>query len=202
MHDPANAGTYMAKLEMNYQNILCLGDSQTFGARTYGCYPLYLAQLLTLRTPYHWRAVNRSVNGFTVRDLWFFVNAEIDAISDVFQCCLLIGANDASNSTPLELFEEYYRQIVRTLCIKEYKAVYCGEIPPIHPDGHVFFDKGSAKARERYNDAIRRVVDENAAAIWVSFSDLDRDAYVDPAHFNEAGNQRVAEHFAEAIVRR
>jgi len=27
---------------MNYQRIACWGDSQTFGARTYGCYPLYL----------------------------------------------------------------------------------------------------------------------------------------------------------------
>jgi lysophospholipase L1-like esterase len=126
------------------------------------------------------------------------VNVEIDAILDVFQCCLLVGTNDAGNGTPLALFEEYYRQIVSTLCIKKFKAVYCGEIPPIHPDGHVFFDKGSAKGRERYNNAIRRVVDEHAEAIWVSLPGLDRDAYVDPVHFNELGNQRVA----EAIVQR
>ncbi len=37
---------------MHYQNLLCIGDSQTFGARTYGCYPLYLAQILTEHTPY------------------------------------------------------------------------------------------------------------------------------------------------------
>jgi lysophospholipase L1-like esterase len=102
----------------------------------------------------------------------------------------------------LQLFQEYYRQIVRTLCIKKYKAIYCGEIPPIHPDGHAFFDKESAKRREGYNDAIQQVVGENTTAIWVPLSGLDREAYEDPVHFNETGNQRVANSFAEAIVRR
>jgi hypothetical protein len=26
---------------MNYQKIVCWGDSQTFGARSYGCYPIF-----------------------------------------------------------------------------------------------------------------------------------------------------------------
>jgi lysophospholipase L1-like esterase len=187
---------------LNYQNILCLGDSQTFGARTYGCYPLYLAESLTSKTPYCWRAINRSVNGYTARDLWFMLNVEIDTLSDVFQCCLLIGTNDVGNVTPVHLFKEYYRQIIRTLCIKNFKAVYCGEIPPIHPDGHVFFDKESARRREIYNEAIQQVVGENTTAIWVPLPGLDREAYEDPVHFNETGNQRVAVAFAEAIVRR
>lgn len=187
---------------MDYQNLLCLGDSQTFGARSYGCYPLYLAQALSRETPYAWRTVNRSVNGYTARDLWFLLNDQIDAIADTFQCCLLIGTNDVGNATPVELFEEYYRQILRTLAIKKYKAVYCGEIPPIHADGHVFFPRSTGDRRTLYNEAIRKAVAECGAAIWVPMEGLDRSCYADPVHFNEAGNAQVARCFGQAIVAR
>ena len=89
---------------MHYQNLLCIGDSQTFGARTYGCYQLYLAQTLTQQTPYQWRTINRSVNGYTARELWFLLNNEIEVISDTYQVCVLIGTNDVGHETPLDLF--------------------------------------------------------------------------------------------------
>lgn len=185
---------------MHYQNMLCLGDSQTFGARSYGCYPLYLAQELTRRTAYQWRTINRSVNGFTARDLWFMLNEQIDSVQDCYQACVLIGTNDVGNDIPRELFSEYYRQILRTLVIKGYKAIYCGEIPPIHADGHVFFSKSAAQSRDSYNDSIQLVCNEFAQAVVVATSSLDRSHYVDPVHFNEKGNQAVASAFAEAAI--
>jgi lysophospholipase L1-like esterase len=187
---------------MNYQNILCLGDSQTYGARTYGCYPLHLAKILTDRTAYEWRAINRSVNGYTARDLWFLVNENIDSIHDTFQCCLLIGANDVSKKTSLPLFEEYYRQILRSLRIKKYKAIYCGEIPPIHADGHVFFERASTDLRLEYNEVIRKLTEEVKEARFVVMRELPRSFYEDPVHFNEQGNVEVAESFAEVLVAR
>jgi lysophospholipase L1-like esterase len=187
---------------MQYQNILCLGDSQTFGARSYGCYPLYLAQALSRQTPYQWRAINRSVNGYTARDLWFMANTECAAIADTFQACLLIGTNDVGNATPLDLFEEYYRQILRCLAIHRFKAVFCGEIPPIQADGHVFFPRASAAARAMYNQAIERVIKEFPNAVWVPMHGLEADCYVDPVHFNELGNQRVAAAFGNVIAAR
>ncbi len=185
---------------MNYQNVLCLGDSQTFGARSYGCYPLHLAKILTDRTAYEWRTINRSVNGYTARDLWFLTNENIDSISDTFQCCLLIGTNDVGNRTPIDIFQEYYRQILRTLRIKKYKTIYCGEIPPIHADGHVFFDRASAELRLKYNDIIRKLTQEVGAARFVPMKELPRSSYEDPVHFNENGNLEVAESFADVMV--
>ena len=187
---------------MHYQNLLCIGDSQTFGARTYGCYPLYLAQILTTHTPYQWRTINRSVNGYTARELWFLLSNEIEVISDTYQACVLIGTNDVGNETPLDLFEEYYRQIIRTLLIKKYKAVFCGEILPIYPDGHVFFCKDTIERRNQYNTVVRKISAENKNTIWVPISGLDRDCYVDSVHFNEQGNRLVAESFTKAILER
>lgn len=187
---------------MDYQNLLCIGDSQTFGARTYGCYPLYLAKILTERTPYQWRTINRSVNGYTARELWFLLNNEIENISDTYQACILIGTNDVGNETSLDIFEEYYRQIIRTLLIKKYKAIFCGEIPPIYPDGHIFFCKNTAEQRNQYNAVIKKITTENKSTFWVPIQGLNRDCYVDSVHFNEQGNLIVAESFTTAILER
>lgn len=187
---------------MNYQNILCVGDSQTFGARTYGCYPLYLAKILSERGPYHWRAINRSLNRCTARDLWFAVNATLDGVHDTFQACVLIGTNDVGERTDPELFEEYYRQILRAFFIKRFKVVFAGEIPPIHPDGHVYFDRGAVGRRDQFNDIIVKVVSECPDARHVCLPGLDRECYEDPVHFNELGNLRVAEAFARRILER
>jgi lysophospholipase L1-like esterase len=185
---------------MNYLNVLCVGDSQTYGARTYGCYPLYLAQILSEQTPYAWRAISRSQNGDRARELWFRVNEILDGIHDTHQACVMIGTNDVANDVDLGLFEEYLRQVVRAFSVKKYKAVYVAEIPPLFPDGHVFFPKHTAQRRDAYNAAIRRVVAEAPQARMVVLSALARDSYEDPVHFNEKGNRLVAEAFAKEIL--
>lgn len=185
---------------MNYQNMLCAGDSQTFGARTYGCYPIHMARFLAGRTPYEWRIINVSANGYTARDLWFRLNADIDGIADTFQACLLIGTNDVGNKTDIALFKEYYRQILLMFAIKNYKAVFCGMIPPIFPDGHIFFGKDTGNNRQAYNEAIEETASGFTIARLVMFENLGRDHYEDPVHFNEAGNSAVAEAFTRAIL--
>jgi lysophospholipase L1-like esterase len=185
---------------MNYQNVLCLGDSQTYGARTYGCYPLHLAKLLTAESRYAWRALNHSANGFTARDLWFLLNERLSSIPDTYQTCLLIGTNDVGRRTDLGLFGEYYRQALRALSIAGHQAVFCGEVPPIHSDGHSFFPREVALLREGYNEVIREVVAEVDTARLVDLSHLTAENYVDPVHFNEAGNVAVARAFADALL--
>ncbi len=185
---------------MNYQKIICWGDSQTFGARTYGCYPLYLGQLLDSRTRYAWQVINFSANGHTARDLWFRMGRELNQVKDVHQACILIGANDVGNGSPVDVFEEYFRQILTALQIHRFRAVYCGEIPPIWPDGHAFFPVDTRERRSAYNAAIRRCVEASAIARLVEFEGLSQECFVDPVHFHETGNKAVAQAFADAIT--
>jgi lysophospholipase L1-like esterase len=185
---------------MNYQKIVCWGDSQTFGARSYGCYPLYLANMLNAETRYLWRAINLSTNGHTARDLWFRLASELATLHDVYQACILIGTNDVGNGSDLELFEEYYRQILMALQLSGVRVAYCGEIPSIWPDGHAFFSSSTAARREEYNARLSKVVEESAIGRLVGFPDLALDCYTDPVHLNEKGNIVVARAFADAIV--
>jgi lysophospholipase L1-like esterase len=187
---------------MNYQNMLCLGDSQTFGARSYGCYPLHLGRILRARTLYRWRVINRATNGHTARDLWFRLGYELDGIGDTFQACLLIGTNDVGEATPIDLFGEYYCQCLEALFIKGYRSVFCGEIPPIHADGHGFFSRERAASRHAYSDVCRTLVAGFPDAHWVEMGEIPPSCYEDPVHFNEAGNQWVAERFADAVMAR
>lgn len=184
---------------MNYQNILFAGDSQTFGARTYGCYPIHLTQILSKESPYIWRAINCSRNGNTARDLWFQLNHDINLIQDTYQACVLIGTNDVGESKDISIFEEYYRQILTAFAVHRYRAVFCGEIPPIYADGHVFFHKKVVGRRDAFNNIIRKVVMEFSIAHYVPIKNLNRDYYEDPVHFNEMGNMEMAKCFAEII---
>ena len=185
---------------MNYQNLACWGDSQTFGARTYGCFPLHLARKLNHDTRYVWSVFNLSANGYTARNLWFRLPHDLPLVRDVYQACVLIGANDVGNETPLDLFEEYYRQILDLLRIHRFRVVFCGEIPPIRADGHAFFSVGAERRLAEYNDRVQAVVERSPIAKLVPLGDLEPECFVDPVHLTEVGNERVAECFARAIV--
>ncbi len=187
---------------MNYQKIVCWGDSQCYGARTYGCYPLYLVQELNKVTQYTWSTLNLSTNGHTARDLWFRLNENLTTIRDIYTTCILIGANDIGSNTPIDLFREYYRQVLDALVISGMKVIYCGEIPPIWPDGHAFFSKDASLRRDEYNEQIKSAIEACGIAHLVEFPKLTRACFIDPVHFNEAGNKIVAKAFATSIVDR
>ena len=79
----------LSHLPLNYQKIVCWGDSQTFGARTYGCYPLYMVRILNRETRYTWNALSICKNGYTARDLWFRLGLDLLTMTDTKQACIL-----------------------------------------------------------------------------------------------------------------
>lgn len=184
---------------MNYQRVVCWGDSQTYGARTYGCYPLHLVRLLNRDTRYIWNALPLCQNGHTVRDLWFRLCEDLLRVKDTCQACVLIGANDVGNQTPLPLFQEYYKQALDALAISGFRVVHCGEIPAIFPDGHAYFSSDTEGRRQDYNSVIDEIVTESTIARLVRFPELGDSHFVDPVHFSEDGNIAVATSFAESI---
>jgi lysophospholipase L1-like esterase len=54
---------------MNWETLLCLGDSITIGARSYLGYPDYAADYLKQKTNKNWLAVNYAVSGYTTIQL-------------------------------------------------------------------------------------------------------------------------------------
>jgi hypothetical protein len=110
-----------------------------------------------------------------------------------------VGTNGCAQPPPPPLFSEYYRQILDTLEIYGWRVVHCGEVPPLWPDGHAFFDRDSQPRRDLYNDLLREAVADSPIARLVALPELSSDCYVDPAHFNEEGNLVVSRAFAASI---
>lgn len=189
----------LSHLLVNYQKIVCWGDSQTFGARTYGCYPLYLIRILNSETRYTWNALSICKNGYTARDLWFRLGLDLLTMNDTKQACILVGANDVGNGTPIDLFAEYYRQILDALTIAQFRIVHCGEIPRILADGHPYFPKDCELRRPEYNSALEEAVSRVSIARFVRFPALEESHLVDPVHFSEQGNLAIAQAFATSV---
>ena len=190
---------------MIYNNILFLGDSQTFGARTYGCYPVYLSNLLEEsvlsiegKERCSYRVINKSVNGYTARDLYFKINYEAEDIKDTFIACVMIGTNDCHKKSDPCLFGEYLKQIILTLKIKGIKVIYFGLIPKIYPFADGWYQNDVIKKRDELNQVIARV--SNEFGCHVVNTEMPMDCYVDSVHFNEKGNELLANMFKDAII--
>lgn len=182
---------------MIFQKVDCWGDSLTFGARTYGCYPVFLGQLLRKQTGLEWLVRNRGVNGNTARDLWFRVSEQVEPQPDRHVACVVIGTNDAKACTPVATFAEYYEQVLVTLAAHGWTVV-AAPIPLIVSRGRLPYTRQSEAHRDVLNKAIAKVV--AARKVLMAPLELKPTDLCDGVHLTEDGNQRMAKAFADAIL--
>src|SRR5215469_15897060 len=99
---------------MIYQNVLCIGDSQTLGARTYLGYPEVLASILNERTGVIWNCVNAGVARETLIQTCRRTQHLVREFANVFIACLLVGCNDTrmDRRTSVREFAMVYEQIL------------------------------------------------------------------------------------------
>jgi lysophospholipase L1-like esterase len=190
---------------MIYNKILTLGDSQTFGARSYGCYPIYLAEMLDEKTVEFggnckYLVINKSVNGYTARDLYFKLCNELHQIEDTYMACLMIGTNDCHKNSDYSLYLSYVNQIVSLLKTKGIKEIYIGLVPPIYNIADPWYPKTVQERRDFINGLITDSFCNEKRVYLVDTSDLDISDYEDSVHFNEKGNEKIAKSFCKAIV--
>lgn len=181
---------------MIFQRIDAWGDSMTFGARTYGCYPMHMARRLREETGYEWLVRNKGVNGNTARDLWFRVANTV--AEDVQAACVLIGTNDAKQLTRQSDYEEYLYQTLVMLRAHGWK-VFLGTIPLIAPKGRLPYTMESERHRQLLNVSIEMLARSMSGVTLVELHVVG-DHLCDGVHLNEDGNKKVAEAFAGAIL--
>jgi lysophospholipase L1-like esterase len=175
---------------MNYQNIVCYGDSQTNGARTYTSYPHYLALELEKRDGKLWNVIERAVSGYTAKDLLKMI--QMDNIPDCIQACVMIGTNDCKISTDYKVFVQYIHRIDTALRIKGITPIF-GKIPRIYVGGgDLPYMRINEPWRVKLNHCLKGAIS----------TDMPPDCYEDAVHFNDKGNRMLAKIFAEAICRR
>jgi len=187
---------------MIYQNVLCIGDSQTSGARTYFGYPEALAEVLGERTGVIWSCINAGVAQETLIQIYRRTQSLVREFDDVFIVCLLAGCNDTrmDRRTGIRDFEMIYRQLLNTLRISRQVGVFVGIIPEIQTGfGTIPYDDRSRKLRAEYNAVIESLCRE--MGMPVVDTKLDREMFVDAVHLNARGCRALAGHFADTILR-
>lgn len=187
---------------MIYQHVLCLGDSQTSGARTYFGYPEALAEVLGERTGVIWNCINAGVPRETLIQIYRRAQRLVREFDDVFIVCLMAGCNDTrmDRRTDAGNFGMIYRQLLNLLRVSQKFGIFVGTIPEIQSGfGLIPYDTASRKLRDNYNDVIKSLCKE--MDIPVVDTSMGRENYVDAVHFNERGCRVLAGCFADSILR-
>jgi len=190
-----------------YGIILCIGDSLISGARDSLSLsmPRELGRLLSKKYDQAWIAVEKGVNGETSSQLlrrFYDVCRAYPEASEVVVC---IGTNDAKQevATPPEIFEQNYRELIRTTKILGKPLLMC-LLPKPHGFGAP--DHIDTALIDAYNKIILKLAHEGSPKghhlVWYVESNKVPDGMqCDGIHLTHEGNVWFAEKVAEILDR-
>lgn len=186
---------------MNWETLLCLGDSITIGARSYAGYPEYTAHYLSLALEKDWNVLNCAVSGYTAIDICRHFDLQLSNLSALKPdfATVLIGTNDVKKGTS----EENYRLALRLLLLK------CKLL--LGNQNFVVLSIPELAAGIKYPYTLRmntgigafnRIIEEETAATGVRNLRLrlEPDDFFDGVHLNEAGCKSVGKQITQIIL--
>lgn len=186
---------------MNWETILCLGDSITFGARSYLGFPEYCAAALEVATNKDWNVINLAVSGFTVIEL----HRHLDTMGATFQNCkpevinIMIGTNDLKEPTTLADFSIAYKALLVKVKVEYPNAlIIVNEIPHLLPGVRLPYKLTMNKIVQTFNVIIREIA--IAMGIKTIKFDFKEDDMFDGVHLNHRGAKRIGEILAQKII--
>ena len=178
---------------MIWNEILCIGDSLTSGARNpYGrSYPAELGSMLTTETNEFYYCHNFSINGETSSDLQKRAWSNISSGKNSKIMILIIGTNDSEAKIPGDIYEDNIRQIVN---IGRVFGMYVilGTIPDLGFTPLYL----NPKYIKLYNGIIKTL----SKKMEFDVVDLSGIEMCDGVHFTHDGNIEVAGRFKDHIL--
>ena len=99
---------------MNWETLLCFGDSITIGARSYLGYPEICGSILVEKLNKDWNVINHATNDFTTIDLVRSIDNSLANLKEVYPSLIiiLIGTNDVKQNTNIKDFKIAYKQLI------------------------------------------------------------------------------------------
>ena len=181
---------------MIWNEIVCLGDSLTFGARDkYGrAFPVELGRILYEKTKEFYICHNYGINGHTSSDLQRRSWGHLSSHPGARMATLLIGTNDTKIPTSLDVYEDNLRQIIMS-CKVHGKKVFIGTLPALGFSPYYMNNKDFIG---KYNIVIQKVAKEYGCVLC-DLSGLEK-YLIDGVHFTHEGNLEIARRFAEAVL--
>ena len=187
---------------MNWETLLCLGDSITFGARSYFGYPEIAGNILEEKLSKSWNIINHSTNGYTTIDLIRSLNPVLTNYKQEFPSIItiMIGTNDIKNNTSIENFIIAYRQIIlkaKLMAVNSNIALF--KIPRF--TNKVFYPYHFEMNDEvkLFNEAIEELAKENGLRTIDLV--LDEEDFFDGVHFSPKGSLNAGMQLASFILK-
>jgi|TARA_R110000782_G_scaffold53845_2_gene114261 lysophospholipase L1-like esterase len=181
---------------MIWNEILCLGDSITFGARDEykRSFPAELGQLLTKETNECYICHNCGISGETSSELLKRAWGNTKSHSNSKIMTLLIGTNDTQINTPEDIYEDNLKQIISMSKIHGMHVIV-GTLPTL---AFTPLYLSNTNNIEKYNKIIHNLSKSMGFNIC-DLSGLEK-YYIDGVHFTHKGNIEIAKRFMETIL--
>ena len=181
---------------MIWNEILCLGDSITCGARDEykRSYPLELSKILKDRTGEIYICHEHAICGQTSAELLkkTWDAAKSRKASNI--ALLLIGTNDSNYKIPVESYEDNIRQIIDILRIHSMHIIV-GLLPKL---GFTPIYYKNSNLTDDYNNVLLKLSKELNFDIC-NLSGVEH-YYIDGVHFTNKGYVEIAKKFANTIL--
>lgn len=187
---------------MNWENLLCMGDSITHGARTYLGYPELAAGLLRRATCTQWSSWNFAWNGFRAIELLRAIDERgADLVRfNASLCTVMIGTNDAKTSTTPERYTLVMDQIIlKAKLVTQNRNVLVLGVPALAPGMSLPYNASMNASIAAYNEILARLAAEQKCqflALQVADGDL-----VDGVHLSDKGVANFAEQLCDRLLR-
>lgn len=179
-----------------WREIICLGDSLTYGARDeYGrSYPAELSKILKEKTKDNWFCHNYGINGNTSSDLYRRSWPILKSNENAKIVILLIGTNDTKIPIPTNIFQDNVSSIVsQAKCLG--KQIIIGTIPSLGLSPAYLKNKTYIVS---YNEILKKISIDYETFL-VELNNLEN-FMIDGVHFKNYGNRKIAEIFSNFIL--
>lgn len=187
---------------MNWETLLCLGDSITFGARSYSGYPEMCGELLHAKLQKEWHVINHATNGFTTIDLVRSISPQMLTYKNLYPSLItvMIGTNDIKNNTSADDFITAYRQlIVKMKLMAVNNNILLLSIPRLSQKVFYPYNFSMNEKVNEFNQYIDRFAAEyRLRTLNVPFDDDD---FYDGVHLNKEGSHKAASILCDYILK-
>lgn len=186
---------------MNWETLLCIGDSITIGARSYIGFPEYLGHFLREASQTEWNVINQAISGYTCRDISRNISSHFTNIKNQNPsiATILIGTNDVKTNTPPDLFEMAYIQLItKVKLLIPGNTIFLIKIPNFTKGIKYPYTFQLNEQIPQYNDIITQL----SKKYQLRLIELEmKEAHLfDGVHLNESGSRGVAQQISSIIL--
>ncbi|WNJ19040.1 SGNH/GDSL hydrolase family protein [Pontibacter sp. G13] len=186
---------------MNWETLLCLGDSITIGARSYLGYPEYCGNFLKNETAKDWNVVNCAVSGYTTIDLVQHIDKNWSHLNETKPelISLMIGTNDLKKNTSFSDFQiAFSLLLIKVKLLVKSRNIILNKIPSLRSGVMLPYNLSMNEMGIQYNNWISEIAKSHG--LMLNEMPESDDLFFDGVHLNQKGSELWGKHLSQKIL--